>query len=283
MFPDRLGIARRSEPEENSKPPAQRPASYAARAWPEICARLGRARRVSILLDFDGTLVRLERRPEDVRVPGSVGDALNRLIGAKNVRVAIVSGRRVAELREFLPFEGLRYYGVHGIESDGGQVITPGPETLAALRSARRLVLVEVGRLPGISIEDKGLGFAVHYRLATQRIKNIAGVRLRAIMAPWSKRLHLLAGKKVWEVLPLEVTGKSVAVKHSRAGKWRRALVVYIGDDRSDEEAFRHLPDAITIRVGAKLHTAARYYLKGPVEVVRFLARLGEFFATRAA
>jgi trehalose-phosphatase len=280
MSPHRA--ARRSEPKENLKR-AQRPASHASGAWPQILARLCRARHVSILLDFDGTLVRLERRPEDVHVPGSVGEALNRLISAKNVHVAIVSGRRVAELREFLPFEGLRYYGVHGIECDAGQVIAPSSETRLALRSAKRLVRVEVAHLPGILIEDKGLGFAVHYRLATQRIKNMADIRLRAIMAPWSKRLHLLDGKKVWEVLPVEVTGKSVAVKHSRAGKWKQALVVYIGDDRSDEEAFRHLPEAISIRVGAKSRTAARYYLKDPAEVVRFLARLGDFFASRRA
>jgi trehalose 6-phosphate phosphatase len=283
MSADRVVLG--SEPKKSLEV-MQRPASYAVRAWPQILARLRKARYVSILLDFDGTLVRLEKRPEDVRVPNSVGEALTRLIGTKNVRVAIVSGRRVAELHNLLPFAGLKYYGVHGVESDSGQVIAPGPETRVALRSVKRLARVELGSLPGILIEDKGLGFAVHYRLTTQKIKSMAGIRLRAIVAAWSKRLHILDGKKVWEVLPIEVTGKSLGVRHSRSGKWKDALVIYIGDDHSDEEAFRHLPhaaNAVTIRVGAKSHTAARYYLRGPGEVLHFLVRLGEFFESRTA
>jgi trehalose-6-phosphatase len=54
------------------------------------------------------------------------------------------------------------------------------------------------------------------------------------------------------------------------------ALALYIGDDRTDEEAFRRLPpDAITIRVGSRdLETAARYVVPGPVEVQTFLTRV---------
>lgn len=263
-----------------SRPPQAR---HAIRAWSQISSAVRKAHRVSILLDFDGTLVRIESRPEDVTVPSSVGEALNPLIRSRNVRVAIISGRRVAELRDLLPFDGLKYYGIHGIESDDGRVVVPKPDTRLALRSTKRLVRIELGGLPGILIEDKGVGFAVHYRLTTQRIQRLAWIRLQAIMAPWSKRLHILAGKKVWEVLPAEVTGKSVGVTNSLSGKWKDALVIYIGDDSSDEEAFRRLPDGITIRVGAKSRTNARYYLKSPAEVVRFLTKLGDFLTSRDA
>src|SRR5277367_4989475 len=96
-------------------PDSPRPAF---RAWPEIRDRLRAASRAAVLLDFDGTLVNLRRRPSDVRMSARVKQILQRLVQHTNVFVAIVSGRRVQTLRRLVDVEGLHYFGLHGGERD---------------------------------------------------------------------------------------------------------------------------------------------------------------------
>ena len=86
--------------------------------------------------------------------------------------------------------------------------------------------------------------------------------------------LRVLPGKKVWEVLPAEVLGKGAAVLALVAQLPQPALAVYVGDDASDESAFRALPEGLTVRVGRERFTQARFRLRNPEEVREFLERL---------
>jgi len=250
----------------------------ALRAWRAIHEALAKSRRIILLLDFDGTLVRLRRLPTDVTVPQKTRDLLLGLSRNKRLFVAIVSGRRVADLQRLIQVRGLRYYGVHGVER-GGRKMPIDSRTRVQLRAVRRSVLRDLSRLPGIMIEDKGLGFAVHYREATTATARRAGARLLEMISSMNA-LHILKGKRIWEVLPRSVTGKSVALSHIFGVRPKSATVIYIGDDAADEEAFQALPGAITIRVGARRRTNAAYYLSSPAEVLHFLGKLQAQFAT---
>ena len=86
--------------------------------------------------------------------------------------------------------------------------------------------------------------------------------------------LRILNGKKVWEVLPREIGGKWGVVERVMREMPEGAGIIYIGDDETDEEAFRVLPDQITVAVGKRSGTRARYYLPSSASVLRFLARL---------
>ena len=79
----------------------------------------------------------------------------------------------------------------------------------------------------------------------------------------------------VWEVLPNEIRGKGGAVLRPAQRIRRQGTpAIYIGDDGTDETAFRALDDQITIRVGKPQGSAAKYYVRDPGEVIRFLLRL---------
>ena len=78
----------------------------------------------------------------------------------------------------------------------------------------------------------------------------------------------------VWEVLPNEIRGKGGAVRDLLAEFPAGTPAIYIGDDGTDESAFCALGDQITIRVGTAQKSHAKYYVRDPAEVTRFLLRL---------
>lgn len=248
-------------------------AKYAFRNIPRILARLRKSKKSAFLLDCDGTLVPLKRHPADVRVPPQVKEVLGRLVGNPRLFVAIVSGRRVRDLKALLDVKGLRYFGLHGAEWDRGSARVK-PVTLAAIRAAKRAARRNLHALPGIWVEDKDLTFSVHYRQAKPAARMAASLVLAKLLEHWGDAFHVLHGNRVWEVLPKEVAGKSSAVLGILKNLPRGTPAIYIGDDGTDELAFKALPRHITVRVGHHRNTHARYYVRTPADVARLLARL---------
>jgi trehalose 6-phosphate phosphatase len=246
-------------------------------AWDEIVGRMRAAARRAIFLDFDGTLVKIQRSPRVVRSSASVNRVLERLQRNPNFSVAIVSGRQVSDLRRLLPVRGLRYFGLHGGEL-GGRAIKLGKASRLALARAKSAAQEHLGKLRGIWVEDKRFSFCVHYRNADEATGRTAGRILKQVMAPWREELHVVSGKKIWEALPREVPGKFAAVQHALGKMPADTAAVYIGDDETDEGVFAVLGDQITVRVGSADSTRARYFLSAPADVLRFLARLEREF-----
>jgi trehalose 6-phosphate phosphatase len=245
---------------------------YAFRAFREIAARLREAENRVLLLDLDGTLARLRRRPEEVRVSARAKRTLEKLAALPNMTVAILSGRNVSTLEKLVDVKSLRYFGLHGSESDRSSASISG-EARKALTRAKRSARQELAGFSGVDIEDKGCGFTVHYRGADPAAIRGANQTLLAIVAPLRHALHVLNGKKVWEVLPRQIPGKGSAMKKLMAASPSAALA-YIGDDEPDEPAFAVLDGHVTIHVGKNENTHARFYLRNPGEVLRFLSMI---------
>jgi trehalose 6-phosphate phosphatase len=266
-----VSIGRKASKKQRQRSPSG--AKYISGNIHRILARLRKARKSAFLLDCDGTLVPLKRHPSEVRVPPQVKEVLGRLVRNPRLFVAIVSGRRVRDLKTLLNVKGLHYFGLHGAEWDRGSARIR-PPTLAAIRAAKRAAARNLRSLPGIWVEDKGLTFSVHYRQAKPAARNAASAALSKLLVPSGDSLHVLNGNRVWEVLPKEVEGKSSAVLGILKHLPPRTPAIYIGDDGTDELAFKALAGQITVRVGRHGPTHARYYLRTPFEVVRFLSRL---------
>ncbi len=253
-----------------------RPSPLLGASASEVAHRLRGARRLLLLLDFDGTLAPLRPRREQARLPSKTGALLNRLARHPRIAVWIISGRSLRDLRaRFGRSKRIHCLGVYGADGSAGAhpaMPAGGLDTPSrrALRTALRALSRDVANLAGVWIENKRLSFALHYRGARAREIRRARVMLDEALRPRGKWLRVLAGKKVWEVLPRAIQGKGAAVG-ALARSTPSALVVYIGDDNSDEEAFRALKRGITIRVGGRGESRARYSLRNPAEVCRFL------------
>src|SRR5271156_6653722 len=222
---------------------------YLSGAWKGIRERIQAAKALALLLDFDGTLVKIQRQPDTVRVPMQTKRLLARLARHPRVFVAIVSGRRRLDLQKRIAVRALHYVGLHGAEEAGGSAKV-SKNALRNLALAKSRALEQIGSMPGMRIEDKGLSFAVHYRGAKPAVALVARRRLLELVAPQRHTLKVLTGAMVWEVLPIEIRGKGVASGDLLSQLPTGTVAIYIGDDGTDESAFRELHDQITIRIG---------------------------------
>ena len=164
--------------------PAVQSPRYLFRAWNEIAGRIRDAKTCALLLDFDGTLVKLQRRPWEVRVPQRTKRLLERLARHPRLFVAIVSGRRCQDLQTRIGVEALHFIGLHGAERETrtmkiSQVRRPGVLARAQHGARRRM-----SAMRGMRIEDKGMSFAVHYREASPPVARAAKSFLLDVVEP---------------------------------------------------------------------------------------------------
>ncbi|MBI2890981.1 MAG: trehalose-phosphatase [Nitrospirae bacterium] len=252
-----------------------------------IVSRIGLARRhgtpLLLCLDYDGTLAELKDRPGDARTPRPVLEALRRLVRFSNVRVFMVSGRTAAQLVRLLPIRGLTHLGAYGAQTKrpGGKATWhPRVRALRPLvRRMHRSLLRDLARFPDLIIEDKWGCVGVQARLLPPAARTEVAQIVRARLRRLDRRRCLVVAENAYgiEVGPRGID-KGWAVSQlliSRNGRWRRPAVVYIGDDTSDEAAFRALRGkAVTVRVGKPLPSAAEYRLANPARVLELLERV---------
>jgi trehalose-phosphatase len=244
----------------------------------QVLRRIAAAPRLFCFLDYDGTLSPIALSPDEALPLPGTAQLLGRLAQAPQTRVAVVTGRSIADVRRFVDVASVHYIGVHGLElqrpGEPAQMSPEAAEIRPLIPQIRKQLETTLGRRDGILLEEKSVAIACHYRLAARgdaRAARAAVVRL----VQWYRRrgvpLSFIDGHEVTEVRPTSAN-KGKAAAALLAG-YAPALALYIGDDRTDEDAFRRLPaDTITVRVGpAGQETAAQYLLGDPVEVQAFL------------
>jgi trehalose-phosphatase len=252
------------------------------RDWERVKESIRRGARVLFLADYDGTLTPIVSRPRDAVIDKGVRGLLKRLSKKKKFYVGVISGRELADVRRLVRLDHIYYAGNHGFEIRGPGVSFIHP---ACKRYSHYLALIEkelASRIKGIKgaiVEHKGASISLHYRLV--RKKHIRKLRaiFKNICTPYVKKgkIRLTSGKKVWEVrLPVKWDkGRAVSKALKIVGK--KALPIYLGDDKTDEDAFSFLKRkrSITVFVGKnRVKSRAKYYLNSPFEVKRFLVRL---------
>jgi trehalose 6-phosphate phosphatase len=235
---------------------------------------------VILFCDYDGTLVPIQKTPAEAVLRPSRRRFLTRL--AERACVVIVSGRSVRDVRALVGIDGISYVGDHGLEisSPGWRWVHPGAKKA---RPALVASLVRISRrrrdFPGMLVEWKGFTGSVHYRLLGPRLRGGLRAIVEREVGASGGALKLTEGKMVFEFRPnLDWDkGKAVLKLARRLGRGRRAIRVYIGDDRTDEDAFRELgPEAVTIFVGPRKRTLARHRLEDVAAVWKFLRALAK-------
>jgi trehalose-phosphatase len=242
--------------------------------WKNIKRRIDRADNVIVFLDFDGTLVRLRRNPKEVFLDDKMRRVLCRLVRHRRVTLCFISGRRLGDLRRRVAVEGALYFGLHGWERSNGQASdTPRARRI---RKEMRWMQRQTRNLSGIKVDDKGICFAIHYRTARKPVVEKTRALVEGVLDRLGPNFSLMAGKKIWELYPKDMGSKGKAARELLRNVRSPKLAIYAGDDTTDETAFALLRNAVTIRVGKFRETKAKYSLRSPAEVLKFIEKLEE-------
>lgn len=230
------------------------------------------------MLDFDGVLAPIVKRPEDAHMSRRTGHALMAL--KKRVPVAIVSGRTLESVREQAAMPGMIYAGSHGVElaMDGKlRRRTLPARVMKRFEAAREALHACAEGHKGLIIEEKPHATAVNYRaLSPGKAATFARLAHGAV-APFVRdgSIRVLDHLKTFEIIARGAWTKGEVTKHIYSKTAKRGEVpVYIGDSLTDEDAFRALKKGITIRVGRDSRSAAKYFFKTRKEVDDFLEYL---------
>lgn len=243
-------------------------------------------RKAAVFLDYDGVLTPIVDRPEDAVMSEDMRTTVREL--ATRCPVCIITGRDRVVAQQLMGVDDLVVAGSHGFD-----IWTPQQGSITDDRVSGYLDLItkvtdrlrdDVGSIPGVRIEPKRASVAVHYRLVAPEDRDRVAKSVQILLAEHPDEVALTPGKMVYEIKPNVDWDKGKAVLNliDVLGLGDDVMPLYLGDDITDEDAFRALRDrGIGIFVGraddpevSDRETAAQFLLESVDEVQRFLTRL---------
>ena len=247
--------------------------------WPSVQRQLSRASHILLLLDYDGTLSPVAAHPDLAILPPRTRDSLITLYQNPAFSLGIVSGRELEDVAAKVPLPDLIYAGNHGLEIRGPNLAFIHPEA-QAIKPAIEILLNELDRslsgYEGILVEGKGLTLSVHYRLTPEELRPqvFAGFDRVLTDAGQEEKVRVTKGKELLEVRPRVDWNKGKAIARIASDFPQGTLVMFFGDDQTDEDGFTavHELNGISVFVGpARQPTRALYRVDSPAEVAQTL------------
>ncbi|MDK2846947.1 MAG: trehalose 6-phosphate phosphatase [Desulfuromonadales bacterium] len=238
-------------------------------------------RQVVVFLDYDGTLTPIVERPELARLSEEMRQALRELAG--KCTLAIISGRDLADVQDLVAIDGILYAGSHGFDisgPEGRMEYQQGRAFLPSLDRAEESLRKRLETISGCQVERKHFAIAVHFRRVNEAKVPEIETAVDDVLTD-HEDLRKTGGKKIFELRP-DIDwdkGRAVAWILMQLGlDGKKVLPFYIGDDLTDEDAFRELREkgiGILVRDENRL-TMARYAVENTEEVRLFLHSLAQ-------
>ncbi|KAL5559032.1 hypothetical protein UlMin_035243 [Ulmus minor] len=277
-----------SETEEKKSWTLQHPSAL---SMFEQITNASKGKQIVMFLDYDGTLSPIVEDPDLAIMSNEMRKAVRAV--ARYFPTAIVSGRCRDKVYSFVRLAELYYAGSHGMDIRGpskclknkngneGVLCQPATEFLPMVNEVYKILLEKTKSIPGARVEHNKFCISVHFRCVDEKSWSTLAEQVRSVLNDYPK-LRLSQGRKVLEIRPtikwdkgkaLEFLLESLGYANSN-----EVFPVYIGDDRTDEDAFKVLRDrgqgfGILVSKAPK-ETNASYSLQEPSEVKDFLRRL---------
>ncbi len=236
---------------------------------------------VMLLMDYDGTLTPIVKRPELAVLSSDMKVLLKSMV--EHFKIAIITGRSLEEVKKMVGLKGIYHAGNHGLEIEGPGVSYLRPEAehfRHIISEICRMLQMRLEKIEGSIVENKGLTGSVHYRLVMRGHVGTMKEIFREVVKPYltSGEVRVTRGKKVLEIRP------SVDWDKGKAVLWildvvdprRKLIPIYLGDDRTDEDAFLVLKGkGLGVLVSEReKKTQAKFFLRDVDEVKSFLEKL---------
>jgi len=233
----------------------------------------------ALFFDVDGTLIDIAARPSEV-----VGDAeLLQLLRTLRRRcqdaLALVSGRRIADLDRITAPERFTAAGLHGFErrTAGGHCVRRAPPLASKMGEVRRVLAQLASAHPQLLLEDKDYALAVHYRQAPH-LRAVVERAIRGLPDLQGSGLKVQQGRMVAEIAPSDASKATALAEFMDEPPFKGRLPVYVGDDLTDESAFQWVNAAggLSVDVSRRQSSCARTHLASVGAVRAWLHALTE-------
>lgn len=249
----------------------------ALEAWEDIKSHVG-SKDVALFIDFDGTLSEIVADPNQATIKESIKDVLHRC--SASIKIAVISGRDRIDVKGRVGIDDIFYVGSHGLDMCGPGCfyyqVEDAEKFSAELQDATMAATLAFQKVKGVYLERKSFSTAIHYRMVAD--DEVDSIRVMIFdMIKNFPNLRAKEGKKVIEIFPDIAWGKGEAVKKLSEIlniDPEFTLPIYLGDDLTDEDAFkelRHKGIGIKIDDGSHAPTKAGYFLNNTGEVEKFL------------
>uniref|UniRef100_A0A0E0I0U0 Trehalose 6-phosphate phosphatase n=1 Tax=Oryza nivara TaxID=4536 RepID=A0A0E0I0U0_ORYNI len=263
----------------------------------------GKGKKIALFLDYDGTLSPIVDEPDNAIMSDQMREVVRN--AALHLPTAIISGRSRDKVFDFVKLTELYYAGSHGMDimgpvgehdsvtdhrssinsnrkqGKGVKIFQAGTEFLPMINEVFRLLIDKTKAIDGVKVENNKFCVSVHYRNVEEKNWQLVSQCTNDVLKVYP-RLRLTHGRKVLEVRPVIDWNKGKAVEFLLdsldLANCKNVLPIYIGDDRTDEDAFKVLRDdkrgfgILVSSVPKDSH--ALYSLIDPSEVMEFLKRL---------
>ncbi|KAL9409851.1 hypothetical protein AB3S75_048138 [Citrus x aurantiifolia] len=266
--------------------------------------KAAKGKKIAVFLDYDGTLSPIVDDPDRAFMSDEMRAAVREV--AKYFPTAIVSGRSREKVKEFVELSNVYYAGSHGMDiqapprpvkacegkhhtlvpgKKGNEVLfQPAKKFLPAIQEIIKELEEETKKIQGARIEDNRFCISVHFRQVREEDYNMLQEKVKAVMRNYPD-FDLSEGKKVMEIRPSIEWDKGHALEYLLdtlgLSNPNDVLPLYIGDDRTDEDAFKVIKcrgQGYPIIVSSTpKETKASYSLNDPSEVLTFLLRLSRW------
>ena len=237
-----------------------------------------------LLLDFDGTISPIVDDPKDAFLNEDLKKILNEL-SRKPVNLGILTGRSIQDIKKRIRLKNILYSGDHGFEIKGKEFSFQYPlpsDYKKVIQEILVQIRMQLLTIPSVILQQKKYSTSIHYRMVDSSNLNFFKSKVKTILTPYikSRRVKLFTGKKVYEIKPPVDWDKGKAIEKIAEELKSRFLLldhkpVYIGDDVTDEDAFRSVNKlgGVSIRVGKTKKSKAKFFLKNIQDVSDFLKK----------
>ncbi|KAL5719001.1 trehalose-phosphatase [Ranunculus cassubicifolius] len=266
---------------------------------------VAKGKRIVVFLDYDGTLSPIVEDPNLAFMSDTMRSAVREV--ARYIPTAIISGRSREKVYEFVHLTSVYYAGSHGMDIMGpvrplttsdvqnqtrlvdqqgnqGVLFQPAKEFLPVIQEILTVLEEKTKNIPGVLIENNRFCISVHFRRVHEEDYVRLEEQVKSILKEYPN-FHSTRGRKVIEIRPSIKWDKGHAVEYLLEtfgfGNNSNVIPLYIGDDRTDEDAFRVLRNkkqSYPIIVSSvPKETKALFSLRDPSEVMCFLMRLARW------
>lgn len=249
--------------------------------WTQLNKTIKSHHRIILFLDYDGTLVSIKKTPSLAILPYTIREQLQRLAEQHNLSLVLITGRSHSDIKNLVRIKNITIVSNHGYQISTGKKKWIHPEVkrfLPLLKKISQSLMESLKPFPETLVEDKEITLTVHFRNEEKRLVPLVKKNISRIVQEHFSKFRTTMGKKIIEVRPNIAWDKGRAVlKVLTMLRFQRNkhTIVYIGDDKTDEDAFKMLRHkAITIRVGWSRNSQAEYYVRNPQEVQEFLDKI---------